>query len=58
MDNIISVVSSGKLVMKRIWLGGCSGIVCTTGADGGGAAAAGAVGWLICGGTMMWGNEV
>ena len=25
MDSIISLVSSGRLVMKRIWLGGCSG---------------------------------
>lgn len=26
MDNMSSLVSSGRLVMKRIWLGGCSGI--------------------------------
>ena len=25
MDNIISLVSSGRLVMNKIWLGGCSG---------------------------------
>lgn len=26
MDNIISFVSSGRLVKKRIWFGGCSGM--------------------------------
>jgi len=26
MDNIISLVSSGKLVKNNIWLGGCSGM--------------------------------
>jgi len=26
MESIISLVSSGRLVRKRIWLGGCSGI--------------------------------
>ena len=27
IDNIISLVSSGRLVKNKIWLGGCSGIV-------------------------------
>lgn len=26
MDSMISLVSSGRLVRNRIWLGGCSGI--------------------------------
>lgn len=39
MDNIISLVSSGKLVRKRIWLGGCSGIAVGAAGWAGGAAA-------------------
>ena len=38
MDNIISFVSSGRFVKKRIWFGGCSGIaVGPEGAAGAGA---------------------
>ena len=39
MDNIISLVSSGKLVRKRIWLGGCAGIAVGVAGCAGGAAA-------------------
>ena len=38
MDNIISLVSSGRLVKNKIWLGGCSGM--EDGADVTGAAGA------------------
>lgn len=30
MDNIISLVSSGRLVKNRIWLGGCSAVLVGT----------------------------
>lgn len=52
MHNIISVVSSGRLVINKIWLGGCSGIALIDGgAVCGNDGAFGADG-LICGGAL------
>merc|ERR1719483_1706786 len=51
MDNIISFVSSGRLGMKRIWLGGCSGMA--LGMDGADDAGAGGAGGAITGGAGL-----
>ena len=47
MDNIISLVSSGKLVKNKIWFGGCSGMA--EGTLGPAGATCAGVGWCTTG---------